>query len=375
MQHDSLPPVRPLQHHRYKKPSVWARLRTWAQHHPRKAWFYGIATLLGITAIITIIVFALLPMAQPGKLKATTFKKPAQVIYYSPLTGMAVDSEAATKQAVTAVMIENSPDARPQSGIKQAGIVYEAVAEGGITRFLALYQEAKPGLIGPVRSVRMYYVDWVAPYNASVAHIGGSAAALAEVRNGSYRDIDQFFNAPYYWRATDRYAPHNVYTSFEKLDALNAAKGYKESTFTAWPRTDGKPAATLDATSIAINFSGPLFNTQYAYDKGSNTYLRSVGGADSNDREDGRIAPSVVVAMKVNMVRVLEDGYRESIQTTGSGEAIVFQNGTATTATWHKGSRADSIKFTDANGKEIALTRGQTWIAAVPNGSGSVSWQ
>lgn len=375
MQHDSLPPVQPQQAHRYKKPSFWVRIRTWMHQHPRKAIFYGTAIILALAAITTIVVAALQPNSQPGTLKTTSFKKPEPAIYYSPLTGRQVDSEAATKQAVTGIMIENSPDARPQSGIKQAGIVYEAVAEGGITRFLALYQEAKPGLIGPVRSVRMYYVDWVAPYNASVAHIGGSAAALAEVRNGSYRDIDQFFNAPYYWRATDRYAPHNVYTSFEKLDALNAAKGYKESTFTAWPRTDGKPAATLDATSIAINFSGPLFNTQYAYDKGSNTYLRSVGGADSNDREDGRIAPSVVVAMKVNMVRVLEDGYRESIQTTGSGEAIVFQNGIATTATWHKASRASSIIFTGSDGKEIPLTRGQTWIAAVPNGSGSVSWQ
>ena len=107
-------------------------------------------------------------------------------------------------------MIENSPDARPQSGIKQAGVVYEAIAEGGITRFLALYQEAKPGLIGPVRSVRMYYVDWAAPYNASIAHIGGSAAALAEVRNGNYRDIDQFFNSGSYWRAIA--TPRTMYT-------------------------------------------------------------------------------------------------------------------------------------------------------------------
>lgn len=375
MQHDSLPPVQPHHAHRYKKPSIWARLRDWTRHHPRKAWFYGIAALLGLAAITTLITVILLPPKAPARLPVSSLKKPEPVVYYSPLTGRKVDNEAATKQAVTGIMIENSPDARPQSGLKQAGIVYEAIAEGGITRFLALYQEGKPGLIGPVRSVRMYYVDWVAPYNASVAHIGGSKAALDEVRNGDYRDIDQFFNAGYYWRATDRYAPHNVYTSFEKLDALNAAKGYTESSFTAWPRQDGKKAATPNATSVAINFSGALFNTHYDYDAESNTYLRSIGGAASNDREEGRLAPDVVVAMKVNMVRVLEDGYRESIQTTGSGEAVIFQNGTATTTTWHKASRADSIKFTGADGKEVALNRGQTWIAAIPNGTGSVSWQ
>ena len=114
--------------------------------------------------------------------------------YYSPLTGVALAEEVLTKRHVTAVMIENSPDARPQSGLKDAGIVYEAIAEGGITRFLALYQESRPGLVGPVRSVRPYYVEWGAAYDAAVAHIGGSARALQMIRSGNYGlDIDQFF--------------------------------------------------------------------------------------------------------------------------------------------------------------------------------------
>ncbi len=375
MEHGSLPPVSSDIPHSPRKQGKLAKCKAWARQHPRMAIFYGILAVLGVAAIITLVAAALLPQKAPGKLATTSLNKPAETKYYSPLTGVEVPNEAATKQAVTGIMIENSPDARPQSGLKQAGIVYEAIAEGGITRFLALYQEAKPRLIGPVRSVRMYYVDWVAPYNASVAHIGGSAAALAEVRNGNYRDIDQFFNAGSYWRASDRYAPHNVYTSFEKLDALNSAKGYNESSFTAWPRQNGKASSAPNATSVAINFSSALFNTHYDYDKDSNTYLRSIAGAPSNDREEGRIAPSVVIAMKVNMSLVMEDGYRESITTTGSGEAVIFQNGTATTATWHKAARGDSITFTGTDGKEIALNRGQTWVAAVPNGSGSVSWQ
>ena len=252
--------------------------------------------------------------------------------------------------------------------------MYEAIAEGGITRFLTLHQEDKPQLIGPVRSVRMYYVDWLAPYQASVAHVGGSAAALSEVRNGSYRDIDQFFNGAYYWRATDRAAPHNVYTSFEKLDALNASKGYKESAFKSFPRTDGKPAANFTATSINLNFSSAPYNTHYDYDSSSNTYLRSAGGAASEDREKGRIAPSVVVAIKVDMKRVMEDGYREDIQTNGVGQAYIFQNGTVTECSWRKTDRMSPLKLVDANGKPIPLVRGQTWIGAIPNGSGSVSW-
>lgn len=295
-------------------------------------------------------------------------------VFYSPLTGVKVANEKITTQAVTAIMIENSPDARPQSGLKQAGVVYEAVAEGGITRFLAVYQEAKPGLVGPVRSVREYYVDWVTPYNASIAHVGGSHYALQLVRNGKYRDIDQFFNAGTYWRATDRYAPHNVYTNFGRLDALNKSKGYTTSKFTGFPRKDGKAAAEPNATSIAINISSGLYNTTYKYDKKSNRYIRYLAGEPHKDREKGQITPSVVIAMKVDMKLVFEDGYREQIATNGSGKATIFQNGTAQNVTWRKQSRNSQIQFLDKSGKPVKLVRGQTWIAAVPNSGGSVSW-
>ncbi|MBC7764527.1 DUF3048 domain-containing protein [Microbacteriaceae bacterium] len=354
---------------------LFSRFHDWVHvHRTRTYLFAGIGIVVAAGLIASVALYKA-PVKEVSKPKSTTkIVKKADPVFYSPLTGVKVANQEATKQALTAIMIENSPDARPQSGVKDAGVIYEAVAEGGITRFLTLHQEDKPQLIGPVRSVRMYYVDWLAPYQASVAHVGGSAASLAEVRNGNYRDIDQFFNAGTYWRASDRYAPHNVYTSFEKIDALNQSKGYTESTFTSFARVDGKPAATPNATSIAMNFSSALYNTQYAYDAASNTYLRSIGGVPSDDREKGRIAPSSVVAIKVAMTHVLEDGYRESIQTSGTGAAYVFQNGTVTEATWRKNDRSSPLELIDASGKPISLIRGQTWIGAIPNGSGSVSW-
>ncbi|HEX6416649.1 MAG TPA: DUF3048 domain-containing protein [Candidatus Saccharimonadales bacterium] len=358
-----------------QKPRFFARIRNWIVTHKKASIAIGVVLLLLIAGGITYAILSQKPPESKPVAIIPSQPKPKPIIYYSPLTGDKVADEAATKQAVTAIMIENSPSARPQSGLKDAGIVYEAIAEGGITRFLALYQQQKPDLIGPVRSLRMYYVDWLAPYNASVAHIGGSAAALAEVRNGNYRDIDQFFNAATYWRASDRYAPHNVYTNFERLDALNQAKGFTESTFTGFPRVDGKPSEAPTATSIAMNFSGPTYNTAYTYDKATNTYLRSLGGAPHMDREKGQITPSVVIALNVDEISVLEDGYRESIQTTGSGKATIFQNGVAQEVTWHKPSRQAQITFTDAEGKDVPLVRGQTWIGAIPNGKGSVSWQ
>ena len=363
-------------HLRLRAPhQLFPRFHAWV--HARR---YRTYLLIGVGLILVQLLVVAIIFSMPTKpIDTTPIKVTKKVVtptlYYSPLTGVQVADEAATKQAVTAIMIENSPDARPQSGLKDAGIVYEAIAEGGITRFLALYQEGKPQLIGPVRSVRMYYVDWVAPYNASIAHIGGSAAALSEVRNGSYRDIDQFFNSPYYWRATDRYAPHNVYTSFEKLDALNVAKGYTSSSFTGFSRQDSKVSVAPNATSIDLTISSPLFNPHYDYDAATNTYLRSVSGEASNDREGGRLTPSAVVALKVDMVTVMEDGLRQSISTTGSGTAYIFQNGTVTECTWRKASRTESLQLLDAAGAPIPLNRGQTWIAAIPNSGGAVSWK
>lgn len=357
--------------------NVIGRITSWVHLHHTATYALAGAGIILASAITATVVMYQPPRAAP--LVKSTVKptpKPTQIVYYSPLTGEQVPDEASTKMAVTGIMIENSPDARPQSGIKDAGVVFEAIAEGGITRFLALYQQQKPQLIGPVRSVRLYYVDWVAPFQASIAHIGGSKFALNEVRNGSYRDIDQFFNAASYWRATDRYAPHNVYTSFERLDALNTKKGYSTSAFTAWPRQDSTPAKTPNATSIDVTISGALYNNHYDYDRSTNTYRRFVGGAPHSDREAGQITPNVVIVMDTTMTKIFEDGYREQITTTGSGRARIFQNGIVTEATWSKADRGSQIKFTSADGHEISLNRGQTWITAVPaNQGGGVTWK
>ena len=357
------------------KQSRLQRLRDFINRHRIATMCICGAILIAIGGAVAFVLTYRAPVADtayhaPAKKAPKTAEK-----YYSHLNGIEVASKADLSKPVTAIMIENSPDARPHSGLKQAEVVYEAIAEGGITRFLTLFQQHKPQLIGPVRSLRMYYVDWLAPYQASVAHVGGSHASLQEIRNGKYRDIDQFFNGSSYWRANDRRPPHNVYTSFEKLDALNAGKGYKSSQFTSFARTDGKASDKPNATSIDINFSSSWYNTHYDYDKASNTYLRSIGGQPSNDREEGRLAPSVIVALHVNETTVMEDGWRQSIVTTGTGKATVFQNGTVAEYTWRKNGRRNPLEIIDSAGKPVALNRGQTWIASVPNSGGGVSWQ
>jgi hypothetical protein len=350
----------------------------WVKRHKKLVIILSIvfAVLIGGGIAAAIYFLNQKPAPTPQAIVEETPPPPPPPKYYSPLTGNEVKSEAVTKQAVTGIMIENSPDARPQSGLKDSGVVFEAIAEGGITRFLVLYQEQKPQLIGPVRSVRMYYVDWVAAFNASVAHIGGSSQALKEVRNGKYRDIDQFFNAGSYWRATDRYAPHNVYTSFKLLDALNKAKGYTTSDFTGFTRRDRDENPTrTSATSIDVTISSDLYNSHYEYDAKKGYYNRYQAGAPHTDRETGHIHPYVVIVMKIPEKLVFEDGYRQQLTTIGKGTAYIFQEGTVQKVTWSKEARTEQIKFTDEKGKDVPLVRGQTWLTAVPADTGGAAWE
>jgi hypothetical protein len=313
------------------------------------------------------------PVAQAPAPAKQAPAAPTAPVFYSPLTGLQVPDEGATKRQVTAIMIENSPDARPQSGLQTAGVVYEAIAEGGITRFAALYQESRPGLIGPVRSLRPYYLSWIAPYDAAIAHVGGSYNALNEVRNGQYKDIDQFFNGGSYWRATDRVAPHNVYTNFDKLDALNKAKNNTSSTFTGFPRKGDTPSKAPSASKIDIHISSALYNVHYDYDPASNTYNRFEGGKPHNDREGGQIKPKIVIAMKVPTTVGFEDGYREQMNVNNaSGQAWIFEDGIVEPVTWKKGGQKDQLHFLNPEGKDVSINRGQTWITATPQ---DVTWQ
>ncbi|HSX28888.1 MAG TPA: DUF3048 domain-containing protein [Candidatus Saccharimonadales bacterium] len=355
------------------------RVRSWIRHHKKIA-IPGAVIFVLLLGVGGFAVFKLThkkaPPAAPVAKKETPkpAAAPAPLVYHSPLTGLEVTKDQ-SERPVTGIMIENSPDARPQSGMIDAGVVFEAIAEGGITRFLTLFQEKGPTLVGPVRSVRSYYVDWLGAFDAGIAHVGGSAAALQTVRGGGFKDLDQFFNGGYYWRATDRYAPHNVYTSFEKLNALNQAKGYTHSNFTGFPRKAEAASATPNATKIQINISSGLYDSTYAYDKSSNTYLRSEGGAPHIDRESKQqLHPKVVIAMKVQESTVLEDGYRENINAIGNGDCWVFQDGNVQHGTWQKAGIHDQIIFKDDNNSSLKLNPGQTWIAAVPNAQ-SVTWQ
>jgi hypothetical protein len=347
-----------------KKHSVkdwWQGLNT-----KQKALFTGGAALVVAGAIIgSYFLFfqeaPKAPVAQtPTPQAKTPEAPPAPTTVASNLSGLQVEP-AVNDRPVTAIMIENSMDARPQSGLNQASVVFEAVAEGGITRFLTLFQDTAPDYIGPVRSVRPYYIQWALGFDAAIAHAGGSAQALTNLQQWGAKDLNH--SSDYFWRVDSRAAPHNLYTSIAKLREYEAKKGYGKAAFTALVRKAESPAATPTARSIDFNISSATFNVHYDYDTATNSYKRSEGGKPHTDQKSGaQLTPKTVVALV--MPQGKNDIYT-TYQTIGSGAAFIFQDGTVTQATWHKDSNTAQFTFTDASGQALGLNPGQTWFTAL----------
>lgn len=309
---------------------------------------------------------------KPAGTHAAVEEKPAPTTEASTLTGVQVPI-GTNNRGVIGVMIENSPDARPQSGLKEGGVIYEAVAEGGITRFLSLYQEATPDYVGPVRSARPYYVEWLTPYLASYAHVGGSPEALALIKQLGVRDLDQFNNPSAYQRINSRFAPHNVYTSIPALYQLAEQKGYIDSKFTGFARKEPAPANPPTISSIDLAISGALYNVHYDYNPATNTYNRVLAGKPHIDEKSGaQLSPNVVVAV-VMPSSIAADRVHTVYATTGSGPVYVFQDGGITQGTWHKANAQTQFTFTDANGQPLALNPGQTWVTMVKDAGSVVS--
>lgn len=295
------------------------------------------------------------------------------VVYYSPLSGSIV-TKAESILPVTGIMIENSDEARPQSGLSQAGVVFEALAEGGITRFLALFQEGQPTSIGPIRSARPYYIDWALGFDASYVHVGGSPDALTQIQTDNVKDINEFYYGDDFTRITSRDAPHNVYTSMPTLLNLETTLGYNSSKFTGFPRKADQPAKVPTASNINFSLSSSDFAVNYIYNKTNNSYLRSEGGATMVDANTNlQINPKVVIAIVVPWTNGILDAsgaYYTDYSDIGSGDAYIFQDGTFIKVVWTKSSPTSQITFTTTTGVQIALNRGQTWITAVGDDSG-----
>ncbi len=284
-----------------------------------------------------------------------------------------LDDESTTAQnslrRPLAVMIENHPDARPQTGLTKACIVYETVAEGGITRYMAIFLHNDVDNIGPVRSARSYYADLAKQYDAIYAHCGGPTTIYNVIRKLGLADLDQFANDNAYWRIKTRYAPHNLYTSTNKLYKAAADHKYKASS--SLPKLNFKDDSSMDmrpaGASIDINFSHPEFAVHYEYDRQINQYNRFIAGKPDIDAGNNQqVSPKNIIMQYVSISKIAGDiKGRMQANLMGSGKAIIFQDGIVSQGTWQRSSVSSLTHYFDANGNEVKLNRGQTWIELV----------
>lgn len=309
---------------------------------------------LSVLSVVTLSGCAYLWIKKPGSIL-----NPEPERFFSKLTGRQVSKEV-SERPILGVMIENSEEARPQTGLINADIVFETVTEGGITRYLALYQDDLPKNVGPVRSIRPAYVDWLMGFDASVAHVGGSPEALSTVNSRKAKSLNQFFNDGPYYRTNDRIAPHNMYANVEKLLTLMKEKGFTSQNVSEIARSNDQPAAEPTAKRITVTFSYDIFDTQYRYDKETNTYTRYLNGAVHKDAESKK-------AITVNNLIVIQQN--GSIKGVGSGKAKVYKDGVVQDVQWEQKSFNERITlFTVVDGQrqETQINKGKTWFAVIP---------
>lgn len=294
------------------------------------------------------------------------------------------------KRRPLAVMVENHLDARPTSGLSRADAIYEAVAEGGITRFLTVYLCQDAGDIAPIRSARTYFLDWVSEYDAAYAHVGGAntpgpANALGQIRDYEIKDMDQFgLGFPTYWRGTDRLAPHNVHSTTKKLWEAAEKKNFGaedesgvrwDKNFKEWKYKDEVSVESWgDQKPIVVPFweQDGNYTVTWQYDKTTNIYKRFHQTTEQIDPLTKETLSPKVVIVQFQTERNANDGYPDGhllYGTKGTGRALIFQDGKVIIGKWNKAQRTDRTKFTDEKGKEVELNRGQIWIQTIPVGN------
>lgn len=317
-----------------------------------------------------------------------------------PLNGKmytVAERESWEKRTPLAVMIENHTEARPQSGLSAADVVYEAVAEGGITRFMAMvYCDAQDEdiLMAPIRSARTYFIDWASSYQEPLyTHVGGAnlpgpANALGQLDDYGWvgaNDLNQFsIGFPTFARNYDRVTladgkalatEHTMETSSERLwkyaadnREITVWDGAKK--FQPWTFKDDAEQKGSKATIRYDFWEGYKdFAVAWNFDAGTNTYARVMADQPHVDLNTGeQIKVKNVVIMFTTEKGPIDEAKHMLYTTTGSGKALIFQDGEVIDGTWNKSSRTGALTF-KAKGKDVALNRGLTWISVLATGA------
>ena len=297
------------------------------------------------------------------------------------------------------VMMENHIESRPQSGLSSADVVYEAVAEGGITRFLAVFYCNDARNIGPVRSARTYFLDWISEYGESplYAHVGGAntpgmANALGQISDygwNLYNDLSQFnLSYPTFKRVErpngrDVATEHTMFSSTEelwkvakmrKLTDVNEDSRRWDESFVKYSFKDDvgdKDRPLSQKIHLELWEDYKEYAIDWMYDKIGNVYKRNNAGKLHIDRITNKPITAKNIVVLVMFESRANDGYENNIhllyKTKGTGKAYIFMDGKQTVGTWRKDSRTARTEIFDNLGSPVKFNRGNIWFEILPS--------
>jgi hypothetical protein len=281
----------------------------------------------------------------------------------APLTGLPDNAAQALQRPALAIKIENTPEARPQSGLNEADVVYEQITEGGITRFIAVFNSMVPPIAGPVRSGRAMDPDLLAPLGGIFAYSGGiNETVQAIAQTPGVHVIVDTGSDPALFRDRTKVAPHNLYAHTDQLLARGGKPVPPNPLFQYLPAGTQFPGDGVKDFTVHYD---PLYRPTYTYDATSNTWKRSIGFSPFVDTDGQQVAPTNVLVMFVACC--LNSPESGAYQTVGHGDVTVFSAGRELQGHWSRTDRTQPIQYTDVNGAPLKLTPGRTWVELYPS--------
>ncbi|MCU0680329.1 MAG: DUF3048 domain-containing protein [Planctomycetes bacterium] len=264
-----------------------------------------------------------------------------------------------------AVMIDNLLEARPAFGLAQANLVYEAEAEGGVTRYLAVFASSdKVEKIGPIRSARPYFIDWVEELSSAYIHCGGSPDALAKIVADNVLDLNEFYHGDLFWREEGRDAPHNILSSTNNLRDYLVDKKIDSGKFLPWQFKEEASTKKELVKDIEINFQPATYAVKWQYNSSTNEYVRYLGGEKYQTAEGLDIRAKNII-IQTTKKEVLDDKLRLKLEVIGENKAVICLDGACQLGTWKKVDSSSRTRYYYNNGDEVKFNAGTTWIEIV----------
>lgn len=293
-----------------------------------------------------------------------------ECVYRRALDGVCVDTENEIAPRLVGVMIENHVDSRPQAGLADARVVYEAPVEANYTRFLALYpKDAAVKKAGPVRSARPYYLSWLNEWGRPLyMHVGGSSESLEQIKSDNILDMNEFYRGWYYWRDDARETPHHVYTSSELWQKAWDDYGSDAdiTPTTSWRFEERELCAENCIYEITASFLPPVYEAVWKFNTSTAQYERYQMDEPHRDENGAVIVADTVIIQRVLSTTIDEIG-RKRVNTTGPGDVIIFRDGYMIEGLWRKNGAREHTQFIEATTSEpIPLKPGKIWIELVP---------